>query len=265
MNEAQKRATMPTGAHAVLARRTLFNANTNLIELVKKGNTVLDVGCGSGEITRGIVDLVGESGNVTGIDTSEHLIGLAKQNFSTSKNLSFEVADISSFTSDIKYDVVTSARVLQWLSNREEVLMLMKHLLKNGGCLTILDYNHEKIEFDPELPRGMKKLYDAFLKWRGDSGMDNQVADHLEEQFTRMELKNIVVDDRSEVSIAGTTSFFEEVSIWQKVAETRGVQLVKDQYITEAERQLAIEQYQDWMTDKARKMKLYLKSVTGYR
>ena len=44
----------------------------------------------------------------------------------------------------------------------------------------------------------MKKLYDAFLKWREDSGMDNQVADHLEEQFTRMGLKNIVVDDRSE-------------------------------------------------------------------
>jgi len=265
MNEAQKRATMPTGAHAVLARRTVFNANTNLKDLVKQGNSVLDVGCGSGEITRGIVDLVGESGFVVGIDTSTHLIGLARQNFSTINNLSFEVADISSYSPDRKFDVVTSARVLQWLSNPEEVLMRMKHLLKNGGCLTILDYNHEKIEFDPELPSGMKKLYDAFLKWRGDSGMDNQVGDHLEDQFTRMGLKNIVVEDRSEVSIAGTTSFLEEVSLWQKVAETRGVQLVQDQYITEAERQLAIAEYQSWMTDKARKMKLYLKSVTGYR
>ena len=39
---------MPTGAHAVLARRTVANANTNLLGLVKKGNSVLDVGCGSG-------------------------------------------------------------------------------------------------------------------------------------------------------------------------------------------------------------------------
>ncbi len=256
---------MPAGAHAVLARRTVFNANTNLLALVKKGSSVLDVGCGSGEITRGIIDLVGESGLVVGIDTSAHLIGLANQNFSTIKNLSFEVADISSYPSDRKYDVVTSARVLQWLSNPEEVLIRMRHLLKNGGCLTILDYNHEKIEFDPEIPRGMKKLYDAFLKWRGDSGMDNQVADHLEEQFIRMGLKNIVVEDRSEVSAAGTGSFLDEISIWQKVAETRGIQLVQDQYITEAERQLAIAEYQDWMTNHARKMKLYLKSVTGYR
>lgn len=256
---------MPTGAHAVLARRTVFNGNTNLIDLIKKGHTVLDVGCGSGEITRGIADLVGESGLVMGIDTSAHLIELAKQNFSTIKNLSFEVADICSYSPGKEYDVVTSARVLQWLSNPEVVLTKMRYILEDGGCLTILDYNHEKIEFDPELPRGMKKLYDAFLKWRGDCGMDNQVADHLEEQFTRMGLKNIVVDDRSEVSTAGTACFLDEVSIWQKVAETRGVQLVQDQYITEAERQMAIEQYQDWMANHARRMKLYLKSVTGYR
>ena len=82
------------------------------------------------EITRGIADLVGESGLVMGIDTSAHLIGLAKQNFSTIKNLSFEVADISSYSPDRKYDVVTSARVLQWLSNPEEVLIRMRHLLK---------------------------------------------------------------------------------------------------------------------------------------
>jgi len=98
---------------------------------------------------------------------------------------------------------------------------------------------------------------------KGDSGMDNQVADHLEEQFTRLKLKNIVVEDRSEVSAAGTGLFLDEISIWQKVAETRGIQLVQDQYITEDERQLAIREYQDWMMKKATRMKLFLRSVTG--
>jgi ubiquinone/menaquinone biosynthesis C-methylase UbiE len=265
MNEAEKRARMPTGAHAVLARRTVANANKNLLDLVTQGQSVIDVGCGSGEITKGIAKLVGESGFVMGIDTSEHLIGLAQQNFSTIKNLTFDVADINSYSAERKYDVVTSARVLQWLSNREEVLIRMKNLLKEGGCITILDYNHEKIEFDPELPRSMKKLYEAFLKWRADSGMDNQVADHLEEQFARIGLKNMVVEDRSEESTAGTPSFLDEISIWQKVAETRGIQLVQDHYITEEDRQLAIQEYNDWMVNDATKMKLYLRSVTGYK
>ena len=265
MKEAEKRATMPTGAHAILSRRTIANSNTSLLRLVKKGDSVLDAGCGSGSITRDIVDLVGETGVVKGIDSSQHLIDLAQRDFAGIPNLSFEVADINSYLSDTKYDVITSARVLQWLANPEEVLNKMKDLLAADGCITILDYNHTKIEFEPALPVSAKYFYDAFLKWRQDSGMDNQVADHLEDMFRRIGLKNITVEDQSEISVPEKTTFQAELSIWQIVAETRGVQLVKDGYIMEPERQLAIEEYQYWMANKAKKMKLYLKSVTGYR
>lgn len=264
MKEAEKRAAMPTGAYAVLSRRTIANSNTKLLRLVKRGNSVLDVGCGSGSITRDIVDLVGDTGFVKGIDTSSHLIDLAHRDFAGIPNLTFEVADINSFSSDKKYNVITSARVFQWLANPEEVLNKMKDLLAVGGCITILDYNHEKIEFEPAVPGSMEHFYDAFLKWRQDSGMDNQIADHLEQMFRRIGLKDITVEDHSEISLPEKTSFHAELSIWQIVAETRGVQLVKDGYITESERQLAIDEYKDWMMNKARKMKLYLKSVTGY-
>jgi len=264
MNEAEKRAAMPTGAHSVLSRRTVYNDNSNLLKLVRKGDSVLDVGCGSGEITRGIAELTGESGFVQGIDTSDHLISLAKNSFSSISNLSFELADINSFTTPRKFDLVTSARVLQWLSNRKTVLIAMKNLLREGGCLTILDYNHEKIEFDPELPASMKSFYTAFLKWRQDSGMDNQVVDHLEQLFKQIGLKNIQVEDQSEFTTPEKNSFHAELSIWQKVAETRGVQLVNDAYITEEERLSAIQAYGEWMINKAQSMKLYLRSVTGY-
>lgn len=263
MNEAEKRAAMPNGANAVLSRRTVHTDNANLLTLVKKGDVVLDVGCGSGEITKGIAELVGDRGFVQGIDTSAHLIGLAKQNYHGISNLAFDLADINSYTPGKKFNVVTSARVLQWLSNREEVLSRMKDLLLEGGCLTILDYNHEKVEFEPALPGSMRTFYDNFLKWRKDSGMDNQVADHLEQLFVTMGLRNISVVDRSETTHPGKPSFREELSIWQKVAELRGPQLVNDSYITEKERLLAIQDYAAWM-DKAKKMKLSLKSVTGY-
>jgi ubiquinone/menaquinone biosynthesis C-methylase UbiE len=265
MKEAEKRATMPTGAHAVLSRRTIANSNANLLRLVKKGGSVLDVGCGSGSITRDIVDLVGETGVVKGIDTSQHLIDLAQRDYAGIPNLSFEVADINSYSTDKKYDVITSARVLQWLANPEEVLNKMQDLLAAGGCLTILDYNHKKIEFEPALPSGMKRFYDTFLKWREDCGMDNQIADHLEDMFRGIGLKHITAEDQSEISVPEKPSFQAELNIWQIVAETRGVQLVKDGYITEPERQLAIDEYKDWVANKAEKMKLYLKSVTGYR
>lgn len=265
MSEAEKRAEMPTGAQAVLDRRTVANGNANLLRLVKQGHVVLDVGCGTGAITKDITDLVGKEGLVKGIDTSEHLIGLARRNFSHIRNLDFELADINYYSSPIKYDVVTSARVLQWLSNPKAVLLKMKNLLREGGCLTILDYNHEKIEFEPEVPERMKTFYDAFLTWRKDSGMDNRIADNLVNIFNAIGLTNITVEDQSELSTPEKDSFLDELSIWKKVAETRGDQLVKDGYITEAERLLTIEEYQRWMKTKATRMKLYLKAVTGYK
>ena len=65
-----------------------------------------------------------------------------------------------------EFDIVTSARVLQWLSRPEEVLHMLKASTKPGGCILILDYNHEKIAWEPEPTPSMKSFYSAFLKWR---------------------------------------------------------------------------------------------------
>jgi ubiquinone/menaquinone biosynthesis C-methylase UbiE len=264
MSTTEKRAAMPSGTNSVLDRRTLEKDNANLLTVLKKGDVVLDVGCGSGSITRGIVDHVGPEGFVTGIDVSDQLIRQAQSSFLSIKNLQFEVADINTYSPEKKFDVITSARVLQWVANPKEILLKMKALLKPGGCIAILDYNHEKIEFAPEVPHVVKNFYYTFLHWRHDAGMDNAIADHLEGIFEDIGLRKIDVQDQSEVSSSGSDTFIEEISIWKKVAETRGKQLVSDGYLTEVERQTTIDEYQRWMDDEARHMKLYLKAVTGY-
>jgi ubiquinone/menaquinone biosynthesis C-methylase UbiE len=264
MNTTEKRAEMPKGANTVLDRRTLEKDNANLLSVLKKGYAVLDVGCGSGSITRGIVDYVGTEGYVKGIDLSKDLITLATQNFSSIPNLAFEVADINSYSPEQKFDVITSARVLQWVANPVELLQKMNSLLKPGGCITILDYNHERIEFTPEVPHIVKKFYSAFLLWRKDAGMDNAIGDHLKEMFERIGLKNVEVTDQSEVSLYESESFDDEIVIWKKVAETRGKQLVTDGYLSEEDRQSAIREYDAWMKNDARIMKLHLRAVTGF-
>lgn len=81
----------------------------------------------------------------------------------------FEVGDINEYKKSSGFDVITSARTLQWLANPREVLLKMLPLLKKGGAVTILDYNHEKIEWLPTVPKSMKDFYYAFLKWRSDA------------------------------------------------------------------------------------------------
>ena len=263
MSKAAQRAVMPEGRNSVLDRRTVVNSNANLLKVVRRGDRVLDVGCGSGTITRDIAALVGAQGVVVGIDTSQHLIDQANNDHANISNLSFQLADINNYSAAGLFDVVTSARVLQWLSNPEQVLIKMKALLKPGGLLTILDYNHEQVEFSPAIPLSMKVFYDAFLTWRSDAGMDNAIGDNLGKLFNSIGMKDITIEDYSEVAINHKETFAADLAIWTKVAEARGPQLVSDNYITEAQRLTAISDYGRWITEEAEYMKLCLKAVTG--
>ncbi|MEJ7645734.1 MAG: methyltransferase domain-containing protein [Chryseolinea sp.] len=263
MDKSEQRAEMPKGKNSVLDRRTVVNGNANLLKIIRRDDHVLDVGCGSGAITKDIASLVGAGGSVLGIDSSVHLIEQAKNDFAKLPNLSFEVADIKAYSADKLMDVVTSARVLQWLSHPAEVVIKLTSLVKPGGWLTILDYNHEKVEFNPPIPPSMQLFYNNFLQWRSDAGMDNGIADNLKDIFAHAGLVDITEDDYAEVSISGKQTFLEEIDIWIKVAEGRGPQLVKDGYITESERLLAITDYGTWIKNEAKYMKLYLKAVTG--
>jgi ubiquinone/menaquinone biosynthesis C-methylase UbiE len=265
MSDATARAEMPKGSQSILDRRTVVNANANLLQLVKRGHRVLDVGCGSGAITKDIAALVGNNGFVMGIDTSEHLITQAQNTYVQLHNLSFAVADVNQFEPSELFDVVTSARVLQWLANPEQVVHNMLRFVKQRGCLTILDYNHTKVEFSPEIPASMREFYAAFLKWRAEAGMDNAIADHLNTIFSDAGLVDVSSADYSEISVRGQQNFGEDVALWAIVAEVRGPQLVTDGYITETVRKQAISDYRQWMASDAQYMKLYLRAITGYR
>ena len=258
------RANMPTGASAVLDRRTLERDNKNLLPLLKQGMTVIDAGCGSGAITKGIAERVGETGRVVGIDTSAELISLAKEKYGNTLHLSFQLVDIMDFKTNQGFDLVTAARTLQWMNEPVKALETMKSWLQKKGCISVLDYNHEKIEWQPAPPPSMLHFYNSFLNWRQEAGMDNQVADHLATLLSEIGLKNIIVTNEAEFSFNDDPDFYETAGIWKKVAETRGHQLVKDGFVTEQERITAVDEYDQWLSNEAISMKMYLLAATGY-
>lgn len=249
-----ERAAMPEGTAAVLDTRTIENANANLLAVLKPGHSVLDVGCGSGTITKGIAKYAGK---VTGIDRSEALISLAKVN---PGNVTFVVGDIMDYNPNEQFDIITTARTMQWIAQPQDVINKMVSLLKPGGLLCVLDYNHEAIRWDPAPPQSMLDFYAAFLKWRADAGMDNAIADHVIDLVHVKALK-MTVEQQDEYAERGMEGFDTHISLWKKVAETRGNQLVADGYITEAARLQAIEEYDVWAREEAKSMRLYLKAT----
>ncbi|GAB3954443.1 hypothetical protein GCM10028805_39900 [Spirosoma harenae] len=257
------RADMPKAYNPVLERRTVENANRNLLKYLKPGLRVLDVGCGSGAITRSIAEKAGPTGWVLGIDPSESLMVQARQNVGDLPGITFEQGDVYTFDTPQRFDLITCARTLQWLAQPEAALINMKRLLKPGGNLAILDYNHEKISWVPDPPASMRLFYDAFLKWRQDAGFDNAIADHLDAMMQRIGFETIQVESLVEISRKGNSDFATTSRLWSEVAELRGPQLVQSGYITEDQRLLAIADYDNWIATVGESMTVYMLAVEG--
>ena len=262
MSKARERAKMPQGSAPILESRTLQKDYRTLVPVLKEGLNVLDIGCGTGSISKGIAEALGKSGSVTSLDSSEHLIERGKELYEDVTNLHLVCGDLFAFEPKTKFDLVVSARVLQWLSNPKEALLKIKSLLKPGGMVSILDYDHTALEWHPQPPKTMLSFYQAFLDWRSDAGMNNQIAEDLPDYLTETGFDQIEVMDANEAYLKGDPNFVFKLHIWTKVAETRGLKLVEDHYITETQRTQAIMDYEAWIPQ-AESMIMKLKEVRG--
>lgn len=258
---ATERAEMPAAPNPVIERRTVDNANRNLLKFLRPGLSVLDVGCGSGAITRSIAEKIGKSGRVLGIDPNATLIEQARLHIGNLAWLDFQQGDAYSLNTDERFDLVTCARTLQWLADPKAALVTMKRLVKPGGYLSILDYNHEKISWEPAPPVSMQQFYDAFLQWRQDAGFDNAIADHVSDIMKRIGFATIQVENQFEIVNRGDVTFATSSRLWSEVAELRGPQLVQSGYIAESERLQAIADYDNWIETAGESMTVYLLAV----
>jgi len=142
-------------------------------------------------------------------------------------------------------------------------LKQLRKAVKGDGLVVILDYNHQKIEWNPQPPAAMLKFYTAFLEWRENAGMDNEIADHLYDMFKELGFRDIEVSPQLETSRRKDPNFFEKIDLWARVAESRGIQIVEDGFISEADRIKAIGDYRDWIENYAESQTLYLLCVYG--
>ena len=179
--------------------RTVESDYATLVPILKEGLNVLDVGCGTGAISKGIARYVGASGHVLGIDNTEYFIQAGRENYKSVANLELVHADLFGFEPQEKFDLIVSARVLQWLSNPKEALGRLKGMLKPGGQISILDYNHEDLEWKPDPPPSMLKFYQTFLTWRAEAGMNNRMAEALPGYFKELGFHSIEVLNANEV------------------------------------------------------------------
>jgi trans-aconitate 2-methyltransferase len=102
---------------------------------IKQGLNVIDLGCGTGELTRKLADHLPGS-NVTGIDSSGEMLKETEK-YSNS-NVRFQQTDIRKIIeANIKYDLVFSNAALQWVDDHKKLLPQIIGLVKKNGQLAI--------------------------------------------------------------------------------------------------------------------------------
>ena len=109
---------------------------------ISEGDKVLDMGCGTGNVTNFIANLVGRQGHVVGVDPDEARIKIAREKFKDVKNLQFVVGDSSSRLPNDEqeyYDLHFSSGAFHWCVGEQKKLYLQKahKCLKPGGRLAI--------------------------------------------------------------------------------------------------------------------------------
>ena len=108
----------------------------DLLALVQRrpGMRVVDLGCGTGELTRELHESL-EASETLGIDNSESMLLKARQ--FEGESLHFERGDIEQFAPDTPFDLIFSNAALHWVPDHESLLARLTGFLKPHGQLAI--------------------------------------------------------------------------------------------------------------------------------
>ena len=108
----------------------------------KPGLKVLDLGCGTGELTRMLADHLGDC-EVLGVDSSQEMLEKAVE-FSNDK-VRFECRSIQEeILRGKKWDLIFSNAALQWVDDHEKLFPLLIEMLQPSGQIAIqVPSNHD--------------------------------------------------------------------------------------------------------------------------
>lgn len=115
-----------------LARHTIAVAR------LRPGEHVLDVGCGTGVVTRIAAEQVGPDGSVAGLDVNAGMLAVARSVTPPDHRIEWHEASAEAMPfPDAEFDAVLCQLSLQFVPDRQQAVSEMHRVLKPGGRLVI--------------------------------------------------------------------------------------------------------------------------------
>lgn len=126
------------------------------------GMSVVDAGCGPGDVALLAAEMVGPAGSVVGVDGSVEALDLARSRAESAGlgNIRFEEADVESWLPEEKVDAVAGRLILMHLSDPAKTVARLAEAVRPGGVISFQDVVLPTRRSEPDLP-----LVGAFNGW----------------------------------------------------------------------------------------------------
>jgi len=123
-------------------RKMIHSPKRLLKKYIRKGNTVVDMGCGPGLFTLGIAKMIGKTGKIYAVDIQKEMLELTKEQINKT-NISTPIEYIlcnNSFPKIAEYvDFILAFFVVHELPSMSEFFKLAYQKLKPGGFCYIAE------------------------------------------------------------------------------------------------------------------------------
>ncbi len=173
---------------------------------VKKGDTALDVCCGTGDWAIALADSVGPEGKVYGLDFSKNMLKIAEEKTKSKELTQLELIHGNAMElpfEDDTFDYVTIGFGLRNVPDYMQVLKEMRRVVKPGGMVVCLETSQ------PTAP-GFRQLFYVYFRfimpvfgrifaksykeysWLQESARDFPGMDELAQMFWKAGLDDVI-------------------------------------------------------------------------
>lgn len=112
---------------------------------LKPDDQVVDVACGTGDLSMAFANAIGEKGSVTGIDFTHEMLVVAEQKNSTTSPITYMQGDAMSLPlPDACCDVVSIAFGIRNVAEPAKAMAEFYRILRPGGRLIVLEFSLPK-------------------------------------------------------------------------------------------------------------------------